>query len=212
MSPRRPAALRDAGAGATLHDHLVAVAARLIGERSRGRLTVRDIAREAKVADGVLYNHFRDKDELLGQALVAHVHEVMGTLGELPRPGEHTVEENLRVYIERGLGVLTRILPAFGSFLTQPGVLAHVREMMAREGGPGLPNVLSDYLAGEQELGRIAATVDARAAATLVVGACHELVLPRMLLDPAAPPPEIPAGFVDHLTDIVLNGIVRERP
>jgi AcrR family transcriptional regulator len=208
MSPRQPAALRDAGT--TLHEHLIAVAARLIGARSGAKLTVRDIAREAKVADGVLYNHFRDKDELLGQALVAHVQDVMSTLGGLPRPGEHTVEANLHVYIERGLGVLTRILPAFGSFLTQAGVLAHVRDMMAREGGPGLPNLLADYLAGEQALGRIAAAVDVHAAATLVVGACHELVLPRMLLDPGAPPPEVPPEFVGQLADVVLNGILRE--
>src|SRR4051812_29773859 len=157
MSPRRPAALRAAGADTTLRDHLIAVAARLIGERSGTPLTVRDIAREAKVADGVLYNHFHDKEELLGYALAAHIHDVMISLDQLPQPGDATVEANVRVYLERGLDVLTRILPAFASFLTQPGVVAHVRPMLAGA-GPGLPNLLTAYFAGEQELGRIAAT------------------------------------------------------
>jgi AcrR family transcriptional regulator len=211
MSPRRPAALREAGADTTLRDHLIAVAARMIDERSGATLTVRDIAGGARVADGVLYNHFHDKDELLGHALVAHIHAVMATLGELPRPGQDTVDANVRVYLERGLDVLTHILPTFGSFLTQPGVLAHVRPMLAGA-GPGLPNLLTTYFAGEQELGRIAPTVDVHAAATLVVGACHEMVLPRLLLDPTAPPPQIPAEFVGRLADVVLNGVVRGEP
>lgn len=209
MSPRRPAALRDASAGVSLRDHLIATAARLIDERAGETLTVRDIAREARVADGVLYNHFGDKDELLAYALATHIHSVMGTLGDLPVPGAATVEENLRVYITRGLGVLTRILPAFGSLLTQAGVMGHVREMMRGGGGGdgGLPDLLAQYLAGERDLGRVDAAVDPAAAATLIIGACHELVLPRVLLDPTAPPPQVPDDFVDKLTDTVMHGI-----
>jgi AcrR family transcriptional regulator len=50
MSPRKPAVLRN-GDGPGLREHLIATAARLIGERG-ARLAVRDIAREAQVADG----------------------------------------------------------------------------------------------------------------------------------------------------------------
>jgi AcrR family transcriptional regulator len=211
MSPRRAAALRHASSDTSLRDHLIASAARLIDSQGGGSLTVRDIAREANVADGVLYNHFADKDELLAHALATHIHTVMATLGELPRAGENTVEHNLRIYIERGLGVLTRIVPAFGTFLTQPAVMGHVRQLMQIEGGAGLPNLLADYLHAEQDLGRLARSADPDAAATLVIGACHEMTLPRMLLNPTAPLPDIAPEFVDNLVSTVMHGIAPRR-
>ncbi len=207
MSPRRAAALRQAGNDTSLHDHLIATAARLIDAQGGAALTVRDIAREANVADGVLYNHFADKDELLGHALAAHVHTVLATLGDLPSAGQNTVEENLRTYITRGLGVLIRILPAFNRFLTQPGVMVHVRQHVQDGGREGLPALLSDYLHAEQELGRLDPSANPDAVATLVIGACHELTLPRLLMDPGAPAPEVPPDFVTNLVDTVLHGI-----
>ena len=38
-------------------------------------------AHEAKVADGVLYNHFADKEELIALALKVHVETVMTDAG-----------------------------------------------------------------------------------------------------------------------------------
>ena len=207
MSPRRAAALRNTTADTTLRDHLIDTAARLLDAHRGVALTVRDIAREAKVADGVLYNHFADKDELLAQALMTHVHTVMATLGDLPKAGENTVEENLHIYIERGLGVLVRVLPAFSRFFMQPGVMARVRGHADLAAPEALPARLADYLRAEQELGRVVADANPDAVATLVVGACHELTLPRLLLDPDAEPPEVPGDFVDNLVRTVLRGI-----
>jgi len=211
MSPRRPAALRDASSDTSLRDHLIATAARLIGSDSATAPTVRDIAREAGVADGVLYNHFADKDELLAEALVAHVHGVMAALVDLPEPGENTVEQNLRAFIERGLAVLARVVPAFSRFFSQPAVMAHVRTHVDLAAHEGLPARLGAYLAGEQRLGRIAADAAPDAVATLVIGACHELTLPRALLDPGAPLAPVPPEFVDRLVATVLRGIAPGR-
>ena len=68
--------LRDRD-GENLREHLIRTAARLLGERGSAGLAVRDIAREAQVADGALYNYFEDKEDLLAQALLAHVATVM---------------------------------------------------------------------------------------------------------------------------------------
>ena len=68
--------LRD-GDDQNLREYLIATAARMIGERGSAGLAVRDIAREARVADGVLYNYFEDKEDLLAHALLAHVGSVM---------------------------------------------------------------------------------------------------------------------------------------
>src|SRR6185312_10916582 len=100
MSPRRAAVLRDGEGDRTLRDHLIATVARLLTERGSAGLTVRDIAREAQVADGVLYNHFADKEELIALGLGVYLHRVMGeTMAALPqRAGEGTVPDNLRAY------------------------------------------------------------------------------------------------------------------
>jgi AcrR family transcriptional regulator len=224
--------LRDSGDEQTLRDYLIATAARLLDERGSAGLTVRDIAREAKVADGSLYNHFADKEELLAHALYAHVGTVMHSTEQLPRAGEGAVEDNLRTYITSGLAILARVMPAFAGFLGQPGVIARTGELMRGDsrhgsgvgdgpGAPGLPTMVADYLRAEQELGRVTPEADVDAAATLIVGACHEFTLPRMLFNPSAAPVEVPAEFVAALVRTVLHGIapperrrtdIRRRP
>jgi AcrR family transcriptional regulator len=218
MSPRRPAALRDSGDDQTLRDHLIATAARLLDERGSAGLTVRDIAREAQVADGALYNYFADKEELLAHALYTHVGTVMHDTEGFPRAGEATLEDNLRTYVNNGLAILARVMPAFAGFLSQPGVIARTGELMRGEashgdraadwhGARGLPTMLADYLRAEQELGRVIAEADVDAAAALIIGACHEFALPRMLFDPSATPAQVPAQFVAALVRTVLHGI-----
>ncbi|MFI1400497.1 TetR/AcrR family transcriptional regulator [Streptomyces sp. NPDC020681] len=211
MSPRRPAVLRDGGGDQTLREHLIATAARLVAERGGAGLTVRDIAREAKVADGVLYNHFSAKEELLAHGLRAHVHAVMADLGEPPQPGTGTLAENLHTYITRGLDVLTRIMPAFAGMISQPKVLVHFHT----EGPPmhehALPRALAHYLRAEQELGRVAPTAIPDAAAAMIIGACHELVLPRVFQGSPMTDFTVPSGFVDDLVATVMHGIAPTR-
>lgn len=212
MAPRRAAALR--GGGQSLREHLIAAAGRLVARRGTAGLTVRDIAREAEVADGVLYNHFADKEELLAYALHAHVRAVeAGLPGAAPRPGDGTVEANLRAYLERALALHAGILPAFAGVATQPKLLARLGELPTPlGGGHGLRTELAGYVRDEQRLGRVAPGASPEAVATLVVGVCHDLVLGR-LLDPTAPPPEPSPGLVAELVATLLHGIARpERP
>src|SRR6516225_2329583 len=130
MSPRKPAVLRD-DSGQNLRDHLIETAARMIDQRGSAGLAVRDIAREAKVADGVLYNYFEDKEDLLVHALLAHVGNVMaGAPALLPPPGEGTVAENLRVFIDGGIANLLRVTPAFAGLISQPKVLTRFHAMV----------------------------------------------------------------------------------
>ena len=122
--------LRD-DSGQNLRDYLIETAARLIDQRGSAGLAVRDIAREAEVADGVLYNYFEDKEDLLVHALLAHVGKVMaGAPRLLPPPGEGTVAENLRVFIDGGIANLLRVTPAFAGLMSQPKVLTRFHAMV----------------------------------------------------------------------------------
>jgi AcrR family transcriptional regulator len=228
MSPRKPAILRD-GDGQNLREYLIATAARLIDERGSAGLSVRDIAREAQVADGVLYNYFEDKEDLLAQALLAHVGTVMDSAPRLPPAGAGTVEENLRLFIDAGLATLTRVVPAFAGLISQPNVLRRFHAMVGGDAafageaatgrgqqaaGDGLPAILAGYLLAEQRLGRIDEAADIDAAVTLVVGAIHGQILPRVLFSPPGSPVTAPPDLAGRLAATVLSGIgpVSPRP
>lgn len=208
MSPRPAKVLRDAPEGRTIRDHLIETAARLLGERGSAGLTVRDIAREAGVADGALYNHFADKHELLARALEAHVQAVMHATTDLPKPGTATVAANLRAFLKQGMTVLQRVTPAFAGFLDQREVIAGAGDRLTQGGRPiALPLLITEYLEAERELGRIADDTSIRAVATLLVGACHDFVLPRVFFNPDAPS-ELPADDVlDDLVRTIMDGI-----
>jgi len=209
---------------ASLREYLIATAARLIDERGSAGLSVRDIAREAKVADGALYNYFEDKDDLLAQALMAHVATVMGQATDLlPPPGTATVAQNLAQFVERGIAVLVRVIPAFAGLLSQPGALRRFHDLVggdaAFEGAPdaassadepdgrGLPDILLRYLLAEQRLGRIDPGADVATASTLLVGAIHGQVLPRVLFAAPGTLFSAPPGLGARLAQVVLDGL-----
>lgn len=220
MSPRKPAVLRGSD-GPGVREHLIATAAALIGERGTAGLAVRDIARAGQVADGVLYNYFEDKEDLLAHGLLAHVATVMSSRAPMPPAGSGTVAGNLELFIGSGLATLAQVVPAFVGLLSQPKVLIRFHAMVGGDpafgageaggsgpasgggaespagGGEGLPAILARYLRAEQALGRIDPAADIDAASKLVVGAMHGEVLPGALFSPqgraAAPPPDLPA-------------------
>ncbi len=230
MSPRKAGVLRD-GDGQNLHDYLVATAARLISQRGTSALTVRDIAREAQVADGVLYNYFEDKEDLLANALLAHVASVMGSAPPLlPEPGTGTLAENLQRFIEGGLEVLIRVTPAFAGLFTQTKVLVRFHAMVGGnaafgaeppdrhqasaekaagtgEHGRGLPDMLSAYLRAEQRIGRVAAAADIDAAVILIVGAIHGQVLPQLIFSPPGAVITVSPDVPGRLADTILAGL-----
>jgi AcrR family transcriptional regulator len=224
MSPRKPAALRGDD-GQNLRQHLIATAARLIGQRGSAGLAVRDIAREARVADGVLYNYFEDKDDLLARALLVYVGEVMASRAAIPRAGTGTVAENLRVFIESGMDTLARVAPAFAGLMSQPGVLIRFHAMAGGDGAfgagapdasepddqdshqRGLPDILRAYLRAEQREGRIDQGADVEAAVALVVGVIHGEILPRVLFSPPGTHVKPPPGLAGRVADTILSGI-----
>ncbi|MBC6456535.1 TetR/AcrR family transcriptional regulator [Actinomadura sp. HBU206391] len=208
MSPRKAAILRDGGGDRSLREHLIATAERMISEQGTVGLTVRGIARAAGVADGVLYNHLADKEELLAHALRAHVRTIERGLGELPEPGAGTVEANLRAHIAYGLALHQAILPALAGLIAQPKVLARFTELA--EGGTDWRDRLIGYLRAERDLGRVASDAQVDAAAAMIVGVCHETVLSMLFHGAAAPAlPPVPPPAIDDLVKAVLHGIGR---
>lgn len=217
--------LRDGDGERNLRDHLIHTAAGLIAERGTAGLGVRDITRAAQVADGVLYNYFEDKEDLLAQALLEHVGAVMNSTAPMPEAGTGTLAGNLRDFVDDGVAVLIRIAPAFAGLATQPKVLMRFHAMIGGdaalgvgedvqdtepENPRGLPDMLTAYLLAEQRLGRIDATADAAAAARVIVGAVHGEVLPPLMFNPTGGDLSVAPDFAERLVDVVLRGIAHD--
>lgn len=202
--PRTAAALRGSDSPG-LRDHLVRAAGRLIGERRTDLLTVRGIARDTGVATGVLYNYFEDKEELLALGLMAHIDTVARTLGGPPEPGDASLEADLVAYLRYLLELHDRILPAFAGLLGQPRVIARFRALPAAEKGDDLRGRAAAFVRAQQSLGRIRPDIDAEAAGALLVGACYELVLPRLFEPTTTEPLSVPDGFLADLVRTLVG-------
>ena len=109
------------------------------------------------------------------------------TLGS--RVGEGRVEDNLVPVAQATIRFYSEILAAKVSVFTQPDQLVQLREKLSSHGmGPqAAPERVAAYLAEELRLGRIAADVDCRASAQLLIGACVYHAFTAMLLDEVVP-------------------------
>ena len=75
-----------------------------------------------------------------------------------------------------------------------------------------MPAILAAYLRAEQRLGRIDEAADIDAAVTLVVGAIHGQILPRVLFSPPGSPITTPPELPGRLAATVLSGIAPRPP
>lgn len=175
MSPRRAKVLGEETSTGALRRHLIRVTQRLLAAHGVTGLTTRQIAREAQVADGVLYNHFAGKDDLVLTALTEQAtQQVDEFLAAVPEPGSATLEANLTALGQAALAMAIGTVPLFTGLLGQERLLHGFFAGLHAEHGP--QNAFSAtiaYLRAEQALGRASDDVDAVAVAELLFGACQ---------------------------------------
>lgn len=190
MSPRRAAVLRNQtpDQGGTLREHLVASTEALLEHHSMGELTTRAIAHHAGVSDGVLYNHFDDKADLLMAAMLRRYGRLVERLeAATPRAGKGDIVANLQSFGLALSEVESDALLQGAALLAHPTLLHRFWAEIHRSpfGIDRLRRPLEDYLTAEQRLGRVAAELDIEAAVTVVFGVCAMTALTRRL-DPTA--------------------------
>lgn len=168
-----------------LREHLVETAASLLAERRASAVTTRDIARAAGVSDGVLYNYFADKNELLVAGLVRRFETVVSAFGgDLPAAGTGSVEDNLLAYVQAMYDLSRDSFPMIAGLVTEPELFARVVDEIHAPGQGILPflNRIGEYLYGEQQLGRIRADVDLMATLMMLSGSCATLTMRSHLM------------------------------
>jgi len=180
---------------------LLAAAERLIRRDGLEAVTIRAIAGEAHVATGLFYHHFAGKDELLVALLGDRLRAAGTRLAALPaRAGTRTVRENLVEIVAESLDTLVAFAPLLAVLLSRPDLRPGVDEPAV---GPDREEAIIPvraYLEAELRAGRIRRESDLDAAATLLVGACHDLALHRALRRDGSPvDPALPQRLVDTL-------------
>jgi hypothetical protein len=89
---------------------------------------------------------------------------------------------------------------------------AETAEAGSGSAGPrSLPEILLHYLRAEQGLGRIDPDADLDAATSLIVGAIHGQVLPRVLFAPPGARPATPPGLAAQLATTALHGLAPRK-
>jgi AcrR family transcriptional regulator len=160
------------GSSPEIRGKLVDAADRLLGERPVSAITTRDIARAAGLSDGVLYNYFADKHDLVVAALVKRVDAQLAAFrAALPKPGEGGVEEGLVAYAQATLDVATAMMPTIVGLMSEPDLLHRfLAEIHDKEYGIHREyERIVAYLEAEQGLGRLG-EFDVEAAVTALVG------------------------------------------
>jgi len=135
-------------------------------------VTTRRISREVGCSEGALYVHFKGRLELLLAMLEECLPDMLITLRELGESvGRGSPQENLAGALGGIFKFHRRVVPIAAGLFAEPELLAAYRSSLARQGkGPHLSmKVLEDYIRSEQESGRIAAYMDAKLAAYLIL-------------------------------------------
>jgi AcrR family transcriptional regulator len=117
--------------------NIINATAGLLQTKGLARLTTREIARKAKVAEGLIYHHFKDKAELIHEVVEQRMHDVKNVLQSLPlQVGLRTLSENL----EEVLSVVYRshheIVPIVCSVFADHQLRARMRQNNGWDGWP----------------------------------------------------------------------------
>ena len=222
MAARRARVLRDhhdGGHPQALRHHLIAVTQRLLAAHGLTGLTTRGIAREAQVSDGVLYNHFSDKDELVVTALAERIVELSTRFRhDCPRPGAQDLRTGLSALVQLCWDLQAQALPLIGVLLGRPDLVHRLLQRLHAE--DSAPQLLWQeacaYITGEQRLGTISPDVDPYTLAEVAFSACQLHVLTALLSgngdvppppnQPATPPTERLLTFLLHACPPAADG------
>ena len=158
---------------------LLDAAASLLAERGTTAVTARDIARRAGLSDGVLYNYFEDKPELVLAALTRSFEQLAAELYDaLPEPGTGEIADALLQAARALLRFHERSWPMIASVVADPALMRafvvaiHAPDRYAER----VRRPVANYLRAERRLGRIAAA-DVDAATDLLIGGTAILAL-----------------------------------
>ena len=138
---------------------------RLLQTHGLARLTMREIARKAKVTEGLIYHHFKDKAELIFEVILIRVRETKDVMQNLPlEVGKRTLLKNLENVLLSVYRAHYEITPIICTTFADQKLHVRIQEIVKeRNMGPQYAiEGLDVYLAAEQRLGRLSDDVNTK--------------------------------------------------
>ena len=188
-----------------MRQRMVEATGRVMRSRGLAGTTTREIAREARCAEGSIYRHFENRQELLAAAAEGCLPNTQFVRSFAARAGEGTVRGNLEDFARVALSTFAGSVPLWAAVLSDSGVLAaHRRNNGGRSGLEDAFEAVASYVTAEKELGRVNTGVDAQAVAELLIGACHSRAFLRGFM---SEPEEHDERFFGGLVEALLAGL-----
>jgi AcrR family transcriptional regulator len=189
--------------GARTRARLIQATTDVVGQVGYARATTRAIADAAGVAEGTIYRHFPDKQQLFFAAVLERNAPVMDWVSQLPAlAGQASVRQNLTEALVRLGRLRADLLPLELSLRADPDLARDLHQAAAGAPANGPPESITAYLAAEQGLGRVRADVDVARAAMIILA-----VLFGLAMIPAEPERAVDPALIGAAVDLLLSGL-----
>jgi AcrR family transcriptional regulator len=148
---------------------------RLIQMKGMARVTTREIAKETALSEGALYRHFEGKEEIFFAVLHQHLPTVLQAFKQ-HKAGTGTVEGNLEAILVALMDYFSKLIPMSAGMIADAELLERYRKLLGQmPGGPHrIFELMAEYLAAEQALGRVTNRVQALQLAIQLMGPCFQ--------------------------------------
>jgi AcrR family transcriptional regulator len=186
---------------------IMEAAARVFARKSYAHATTKEIADEADIAEGTLYNYFGGKREIL--LAIVNESEIMMEQVLLAGEGLKDREAVVRLF-EEGLNIFEAQLPFIRTVFMEALVDDDILQDFAADHLLRLHRRLEAYIAERIDAG-VLRSVNPSLCARMALGMFGSLVLPAMRGVEPPPAPEERRALAEAVVDILLDGIqVRE--
>jgi AcrR family transcriptional regulator len=180
----------------------------IIQERGLARVTTKEIARAAGVAEGTLFKYFERKDDLLLAAVQENLPPFLAVT-DPEQAGTGTLGEHLEAIAQAAMAYYAHLIPQTIAICGDAALLGRHREwMLAEQAGPQrVFERVAAYIAAEQRLGRLDAARDPMSIAALLLGPSYQYAFLRYFMG-TDPLPLSDQQFVSSLVQTLIEGLV----
>jgi len=200
--PRKRDGVRDLLVRAR-REQIVEAATRVFAQKGFRRATTREVAREAGISEGTIYNYFEDKDALL-MAILERLNETERRPEDFEEGMATDFEGFLRDYLSRRMSLIWENREVFRVVLSEMLVNAELRELYLRRVVEPTMRIAEENFRSRMEQGEVRHT-DAPLATRSVAGAVLGVLVLGLLGDEeiGSRPDEVP----DVLAGLLICGL-----
>jgi AcrR family transcriptional regulator len=184
-------------------EQIVEAATRVFAEKGFRRATTREVAREAGVSEGTIYNYFEDKDDLL-MAILHRLNETERRVEDFEEGTATDFRGFLEEYLRRRMSLIWENREVFRVGLSEMLVNAELRELYLRQVVEPTMRMAEENFRSRIDQGEVRET-DAPLAMRSVAGAVLGLLVLGLLGDEevGSRPEEIP----NVLAALLVHGL-----